>query len=102
MTPFSQMSVGDLISSLRDITLILTTLTVGWKLRSWVQPVIDFVKRADRFFTLGEAHIIRVEDGMNKLLNNHLDHIQADLGHLSGREVRKNEIDKIEAKYKQD
>ena len=88
MTPLSQMSVGELLSSLRDITLILSMLTIGWKARAWIQPGIDFFKRANKFFDLGEAHIQRVESGMQILLNNHLSHIQSDLGHLSGREPR--------------
>jgi hypothetical protein len=88
MTPFSQMSVGEFISSIRDIIFIFGTLTVGWKVRSWVQPVFDFFKRTNEFFDLSEAHIKRVESGMQVLLNNHLSHIQSDLGHLSGREPR--------------
>lgn len=87
-TPLTQMTVGELLSSLRDITLIFSMLTVGWKVRAWVQPGIDFFKRANKFFDLGEAHIQRVEAGMNVLLNNHLHHIQSDLGHLSGRQPR--------------
>lgn len=88
MTPISQMTVGELISSIRDLTVILGTLTIGWKVRSWVQPLVDFFKRANTFFDMGEKHIQRVEAGMNVLLNNHLHHIQADLGHISGRDMR--------------
>jgi len=86
--PISQMNVGELISSLRDVVFILGMLTVGWKVRSWVQPVIDFFHRANEFFDRSEEHIQRVESGMQMLLNNHLSHIQSDLGHISGREVR--------------
>ena len=87
-TPISQMNVGELISSLRDLIFILGMLTVGWKVRAWVQPVIDFFHRANEFFDRSEVHIQRVESGMQMLLNNHLSHIQSDLGHISGREVR--------------
>lgn len=88
MTPLSQMTLGELLSNLRDITVILGTLTIGWKLRSWLQPLYDFFKRANKFFELSESHIQRVESGMQVLLNNHLSHIQSDLGHISGREPR--------------
>lgn len=88
MIPISQMTVGELLSSLRDTIFIFGVPYLGWKARGWVQPGIDFFKRANKFFDLGEAHIRRVESGMQVLLNNHLSHIQSDLGHLSGREPR--------------
>jgi hypothetical protein len=88
MTSLEQMSVGEAISSLRDIVFILGILLFGWKIRGWVQPGIDFFKRANRFFDIGEQHIQRVESGMQMLLNNHLTHIQSDLGHISGRSRR--------------
>jgi hypothetical protein len=88
MTPFSQLPLGEVISSLRDVIFILGVLTIGWKIRAWLQPVIEFFKRANEFFDRSEAHIDKVESGMQVLLNNHLSHIQSDLGHLSGREIR--------------
>jgi hypothetical protein len=88
MTPLSEMNVGELISNLRDITITVATLTIGWKARSWIQPIVEFFKRANEFFDRSEAHIQKVESGMQVLLNNHLSHIQSDLGHISGRELR--------------
>ena len=88
MIPFNQLPLGEVISSLRDIVFILGVLTIGWKIRSWIQPIIEFFERANEFFDRSEAHIERVESGMKVLLNNHLSHIQSDLGHLSGREPR--------------
>lgn len=88
MTPLSQMTIGELISTIRDTVFILGVPYLGWKARSWIQPAIDFFKRANSFFDLSEAHIRRVESGMRVLLNNHLSHIQSDLGHISGRVPR--------------
>lgn len=88
MIPISQMQVGELISSVRDMVFVLGVPYLGWKARAWVQPGIDFFKRANKFFDLGETHMQKVEVGMQVLLNNHLSHIQSDLGHISGRQPR--------------
>jgi len=88
MIPLSQMQVGELISTIRDAVFILGVPYLGWRARAWVQPGIDFFKRANKFFELGETHMQKVEAGMQVLLNNHLSHIQSDLGHISGREPR--------------
>lgn len=78
MTPISQMTIGEAISSIRDITLVFGVLVIGWKARSWVQPAIDFFNNANTF-------MFDVRRDMQTLLTNHLSHIEADLKHMSGR-----------------
>lgn len=78
MTPISQMTVGEAISSIRDITLVAGVLILGWKARSWVQPVIDFFDNANKF-------MVDMRHDMQTLLNNHLSHIESDLRHMTSR-----------------
>jgi hypothetical protein len=92
VTPLTQMTVGEALSSIRDIALICGMVIAGWKARSWIQPFLDTVKKANKFFDAGEKHMQIVESGMQMLLNNHLHHIESDLGHISGRQVRVSEI----------
>ena len=72
MTPITQMTIGELASSIRDATIIAATILVGWKARGWIQPCLDFFKKADTFMD-------SMTLGMNILLTNHLPHLQKDL-----------------------
>jgi hypothetical protein len=92
MTPIGQMTIGEAIASLRDISFICGTVYLGWKIRSWLQPLFDFFREASSFFRIARIHMTQMEMGMDTLLGNHLHHIQADLGHISGRE-RRNPLD---------
>jgi len=78
MTPIGQIPIGEAISSIRDIVVVIGVLTFGWKIRGWVQPGIDFFKMATLF-------MVDMRRDMHTLLNNHLLHIESDLRHMSGR-----------------
>ncbi len=77
------LTVGAVISAIRDIGFIAGLVVFGWKVRDWVQPLVKFFERADK-------HMDIMESGMNALLTNHLKHIETDLRTLTGR---KSEID---------
>lgn len=81
------MTVADAASTLRDIGILTGLVISGWKARSWFQPIVEFFKRANNFFTLGEHHMMRMEKNMDTLLTNHLSHIESDLKRISGRET---------------
>lgn len=89
MTPISQMPVGEVISSIRDITFVLGILYTGWKARAWVQPIITFFDNANAF-------MVDTRKDLQMLLNNHLTHIEADLRHMSGRHEHVDLIDSSE------
>lgn len=82
---FSSMTVSALLAGLRDIILIVSTLSVGWKLRAWVQPGVDFFKAIKTHLAKSSLHMKVMEHQMNLLLTNHLSHIERDLKSLSGR-----------------
>lgn len=86
MIPIDQMTIGQLASTLRDLTVVVSVVTIGWKTRSWLQPVFDFFKRANAFMTL-------MEHNMNVLLNNHIKHIESDVRRMSGRDYDESELD---------
>lgn len=83
MTPLAQMTIGEAISSVRDITVVAGILIIGWKARSWIQPFIDFFEESKDFMK-------SMRRDMQTLLTNHLHHIEADLKTMSGR---KGELD---------
>lgn len=87
MFNLNTITVGDAVSTLRDIGFLIALVVIGWKSRSWVQPGVEFFKRANNFFSLGEEHMRLMEINMQTLLNNHLSHIESDLKRLSGRET---------------
>lgn len=79
MIPIDQMTIGELASTLRDLTAVVAMITIGWKTRDWLQPIFDFFKRANGFMT-------SMENNMNILLNNHMKHIESDIRRMSGRD----------------
>lgn len=93
MIDFSVVTVSQLLSGARDIVLIVGTLGIGWKLRAWVQPGIDFFKEVKSHLVKSSAHMQTMERQMALLLSNHLAHIEADLKSLSGRTT--DELDKV-------
>lgn len=76
----SSMTVGQAISHIRDIVVIAGVLSTGWKLRGYLQKLLDFGNRC-------YEHMTYMEAGLNTLLNNHMKHIEADLKTIAGREV---------------
>jgi hypothetical protein len=72
------MTVGEAVSTLRDITIIVGLVLSGWKARDWFQPVFDFFKNANQF-------MVDMRRDMQTLLTNHLSHIESDLRHMTGR-----------------
>lgn len=79
MIPIDQMTIGQLASTLRDLTAVVSMVVIGWKTRDWFQPIFDFFKRANNFMT-------SMERNMDILLNNHMRHIESDVRRMSGRE----------------
>jgi hypothetical protein len=66
------LTISELFAILRDMVFVVGFAISGWKLRSWIQPGIDFFKRAT-------THMDVMELGMEKLLENHLPHIESAL-----------------------
>jgi hypothetical protein len=83
--PAGTVTLGQIISSLKDLGFIVGTCILGWKARSLVQPAIDFFKRAQTHMETMENGVGALQTGMNTLLNNHLSHMESDLKLLSGR-----------------
>lgn len=76
----SQMTVGEVISTVRDLVAIGFLTVLGWKARGIfqiakesVQEVRDFMKRMDKF--------------ANEAVNNHLLHIEKNLDILASRKT---------------
>jgi len=83
----AQLTLGQVSSALRDFTVVGVLLTIAWKSRgAW-----EFVKK---FFERWAKHMDLMESGMNTLLTNHLTHIEADLKHMSQRQVRATEYER--------
>lgn len=70
------MTLAELSSVVRDFGIFGTLVMVGWKGRSWVQPVIDVFSEAKDFFQRADRHMTTMEAQMSLLLNNHLSHLK--------------------------
>lgn len=84
---FSSMTVGDFIAIVKDVTIGISVLTLGWKARALIQPVIDFFKTASSTMRRANQHMFAMEAAMNTLLTNHVAHIEKDLASLVGRRI---------------
>jgi hypothetical protein len=78
MIDLGAVTLGQVSSALRDLTVVGTLLMVAWKTRG----IYDSAKS---FFERLTAHMDVMERGMTTLLSNHLTHIEADLKTISGR-----------------
>jgi hypothetical protein len=74
----SQLTLGQVSSTLRDFTVVGVLLTVAWKTRG-------VYEHAKNFFERLTTHMDVMEEGMQTLLTNHLTHIEKDLKTLTGR-----------------
>jgi hypothetical protein len=69
-------TLAELSSAVRDLTIIGVLLSLGWKSRALVQPIIDFFNESKDFFSKANHHMIFMETSMGSLLNNHLAHLK--------------------------
>lgn len=79
------LTVAQMIGELRDGAFILGLGLVGWKARSWFQPVVEFSKRLVNHMDTMEDGMADMRGDMKILLNNHVAHMERDLKTLSGR-----------------
>ena len=78
MTPISQMTIGEAISTVRDIVAIFGMVVVGWKARDIYQDGKDFLNEIKGFMH-------RMDNFAVVVMTNHLKHIETDLSIMSGR-----------------
>lgn len=74
----AQLTLGQVSSTLRDLTVVGVFITAAWKSRGLYDAAKDFFERLT-------THMDVMEEGMQTLLTNHLTHIEKDLKTLSGR-----------------
>ena len=92
--PNSTQTLNDLsrwISIARDAGFVISIIALGWKGRSWIQPVIDFFKRVDTHMTSVESGLGSLNERMERAIGNHLNHIEIDIAKMAGREMNKPE-----------
>jgi hypothetical protein len=89
--------VGQYISILKDAAFLGGILIIGWKVRVWTEPIIEFFKRVEMHMQSQEAHIQALlvsthglqtglhalQGSINTLTGNHLAHIESYLKDLS-------------------
>jgi hypothetical protein len=74
----AQLTLGQVSSALRDLTVVGILLTVAWKSRGVYDSAKGFLERLT-------THMDVMEGGMKTLLTNHLTHMEQDLKTLTGR-----------------
>lgn len=76
MQPIEEIKLGEIITYLRDLSILAVILTFGWKARGFWQAVTDTKARIFKHMDIMEA-------GLETLLSNHLPHIEEDLEALN-------------------
>lgn len=76
----SQLTLGQLSSSLKDFAIVGFLVGFAWKARG-------FYELASNFFTRISTHMDVMEDGMDRLLTNHLPHIEQEIAGRKGEYV---------------
>jgi hypothetical protein len=74
----SQLTLGQVSSTIRDLSIVAVLIGTAWKARGLYEEGVAFFKRCTR-------HMDIMEVSMNMLLTNHLSHIEKDLAKLTGR-----------------
>lgn len=89
------------IAIARDAAFVFTSLfslvVLGWKGKSWFQPILNFFKRANGHMDKVEAGLATMENGMKTLLDNHMGHVQRHLETLAGAKVEQDAVRKQSA-----
>lgn len=82
----SQLTLGQVSSTLRDFTVVGVLLTIAWKTRGIYETGKNFFERLT-------THMDVMERSMNTLLHNHMFHIERDLKLVAHRQIRFTEDD---------
>lgn len=82
----SQVTLGQLSSTVRDWSIVVTLGVAVWKVRGMYEKGVTFIDRVCK-------HMDRMEIFGSRALNNHLAHMQHDLRVLSGRTSDVIEVD---------
>lgn len=86
LDPSAPVSVGQLISTLKDGAFLIGICVAGWKARGIVQPAIDFFNKASK-------HMEKMEHFADTVMSNHLVHMESDLRTIAGRKQDVIEVD---------
>lgn len=89
----SQLTLGQVSSTLRDFSIVAVLITVAWKARGWYELAVKFFDRLNRHMDSVEKAQASIQEGMQTLLANHLTHIEEDLARLTGRTPKRRVTD---------
>jgi len=82
----TKITVGQVISGLKDIGFLFGLLVVGWKFRTALEPMIAVIKRLPNHLDRVEDFMFKTNNNFDVLMTNHIKHMEADLKTLSGRD----------------
>ena len=68
-------TIGQAVAVLRDVCFVLAILLGVFKLGLWMKPAIDFFKESKKFMALTQVFMTNMDSNVDKLLTNHLSHI---------------------------
>lgn len=74
----SGITLGQVSSTARDLSIVGTLIVIAWKARGVYESAANFFKRTS-------DHMDKMEHFAKAVVDNHLKHIEADLKILSGR-----------------
>lgn len=76
MSVINQLSVGEVVSTFRDVLTILGIVVVGWKARDIFQDAKEFFADIKEFIKDSRSFMDRMDKVANVAVNNHLRHIE--------------------------
>jgi hypothetical protein len=87
----SVVTLGQVSSTVRDLSIVVAVISAVWKARGMYEVVTDFFERTT-------SHMDKMEAGMDKLLTNHLAHIEASVEKMAHRQVRASDVERSQYK----
>lgn len=79
MQPLDSITIGQIITYGRDLSIAGVILKIGWEARSVVQVVKDFFNNVSTFMKAVTEKLDTLNTNVNTLMNNHLQHIDQKL-----------------------
>jgi hypothetical protein len=72
-------TLAQAVSVARDISFVAGVLVMGYKVRGWIQPAVEFFSDARKFMTDMDVSVKKIDGAVNLLLTNHLTHVDQKL-----------------------
>jgi hypothetical protein len=85
MQPLDQVTLGQLITYGRDLSIAGVILKLGWEARGVVQSIKTFGSDVHNFMASVNSKLDSLNANVNLAMTNHLPHFEEHLGNIAGK-----------------